>query len=174
MMRTTCRSSSSLRERYRQRAELAATELGETAVRGEEGIELDISLLFGPLLYDGGHRAVVFAAEDMRFAVERETLIRARRNLRGIRAVRAFVDPRGLHLRWRNGAGGLNLRAELVRLERDSLLVVSLRARQPTLPVLLRQVLEELALLGTVADALCVADEQLSAATSTRAAKALS
>lgn len=147
MTRTPCPSSNALRERHRQRAELAATELGETAVRGDDGIELDVALLFGPLLYDGGHRAVVFAAEDMRFVVERETLLRARRCLRGVRPVRAFVDPRGLHLRWRDGAGGLNLRAELVRLERESLLVVSLRARQPTRPVLLRHVLEELALL---------------------------
>jgi hypothetical protein len=90
-------------------AEQAARLLGERAVWSEQGASLDLEVLFGPLLRDRSIRFIGFQIDDRSFWLPRAFLIKARRALEAVGPLRAWLDAKGLHLRWRSGAGGLNL-----------------------------------------------------------------
>lgn len=132
------------------RAEQAAGQLAATARHESDRAVLDVGLLFGDVLA-GTHEYIGLELETARISVRRHVLVRARRALRGIADLAAFVDERGLHITWRSGRGGLNLLPQ--REERGAaVLPIDLRARRPVrraqaVPVRLGDVLAELGLM---------------------------
>ncbi|MBX3203584.1 MAG: hypothetical protein KF764_00885 [Labilithrix sp.] len=94
------------------RAELAARALAASARRRLERVELDPALLLGDLLADGSRKFIGFELTGVRLVMLRHMLIRARGALRGFPDVAAHVNEQGLHLTWRGGRGGLNLRPQ--------------------------------------------------------------
>lgn len=132
------------------RAERAARELAASARHRLERVELAPEILLCDLLADGTKKYVGFELTGVRVVVPRQLLLRARAALRAFPNVAACIDEQGLHLTWRDGRGGLNLRPQLE--ERGSaILLVDLRARARRSwqaghpgPVLLAEVLANL------------------------------
>jgi uncharacterized protein DUF932 len=91
------------------RPEQAAHLLVERAAWNGRSASLDLEVLFGPLLRDRKVRCIGFQFGTRVFWLPRALLARARRTLRRLGPTRAWLDDCGLHLRWREGAGGLNL-----------------------------------------------------------------
>lgn len=143
-------SRAALAERDR-RAEHGAAQLISTSRPDGERVVLGAGLLLGPASA-GTHEYIAFELEAVRLAVPRRLLARARVVLRGLLDLAAYVDAAGLHLRWRGGRGGLNIRPQLPRRD-DHVLLVDLRRRAPQRapapapPVLLAEVLADLGLM---------------------------
>lgn len=143
-----------LRLRAGEQAERTATavrQLVATSHRHGDGIELDADVLLGALLADSSKKYISFELPGARVPVLRAALAKARVPLRTFIDVTAYVDGQGLHLRWRGGRGGLNLRAR-VEERGAEVLHVDLRPAPPvrrTLPhpVHLADVLAELGLI---------------------------
>ena len=132
------------------RAERAAQELAASAQHRLGRVEVDPAILLGDLLADGSKKYVAFELTGVRVVMLRFLLLRARAALRGFSDVAACIDERGLHLTWRHGRGGLNLRTQLEE-RRAAVLVVDLRAPArrtseagPPGPMLLAEVLASL------------------------------
>lgn len=132
------------------RAEKAARALAASARHRLEQVDLDPAIVLGDLLADGTKKYVGFELTGVRVVMARLLLFRARAALRPFPDVSACIDERGLHLTWRSGRGGLNLRPQLEEHGAATLLV-DLRAaagrtsgaRRPG-PVLLAEVLASL------------------------------
>lgn len=133
------------------RAEQAAARLIATARADGDRLVLDPPLLLGPASA-GTHDFIAFELEALRVAVPRRPLARGRVVLRNFLDLAAYVDGAGLHLRWRAGLGGLNIRPQLPRRD-DHVLFLDLRRRAaprapaPAAPVLLAEVLADLGLM---------------------------
>jgi hypothetical protein len=108
----------------------AAAQLARTATWRDDVVLLDVDVLLGALLADAKPKYIAFDAADVfDVAVLRVRLADARRVLLGESFVGlcATVDAAGLHLRWKDGRGGLDFRATYVTpLERDRVLRVVL------------------------------------------------
>lgn len=134
-----------------RRAEQAAARLIAASRTDGDRVVLDAGLLLGPVSA-GPHDYLAFDLDAVRVAVPRRPMARGRVVLRGFLDLAAFVDASGLHLRWRAGRGGLNIRPQLPRRD-DHLLLVDLRRRAPqrapapAAPVLLADVLADLGLM---------------------------
>ena len=136
-----------------QRAEAAARRLSATAVHRDGRVEFDADVLLGDLLADAGKKYIGIELDGARVLVLRSTLTRARACLRIHLDLAGYADPAGLHLVWRAGRGGLNLRPQveergagvlLVDLRRPRLHAARERAHQP--PAILGDILGELGL----------------------------
>lgn len=133
-----------------QRTTTAARQLIATARRRGDWIELDADVLLGELLADKRKKYISFELPAGRVSILRSALTKARGPLRVFIDVAAYVDDRGLHLRWRGGHGGLNFRPQ-VEERGAGLLLVDLRPAPPgrrplPRPVHLADVLAELGL----------------------------
>jgi len=93
----------------RRVASSAATQLAKRAFWTRESAYLDVSILFGALLADRRSPYVVFSLDETTVAIPRGLLAKARASLKPFKDVRGYVDTKGLHLRWREGRGGLDL-----------------------------------------------------------------
>lgn len=136
-----------------QRAEAAARRLSATSVHREGRVEFDADVVLRDLLADSGKKYIGLQLDGARVLILRSTLTRARACLRIHLDVAGYADAAGLHLVWRAGRGGLNLRPQveergagvlLVDLRRPRLHVVRERAQQP--PAILGAILGELGL----------------------------
>jgi hypothetical protein len=104
------------RDRRRQRSLEAAARLGETVRWSEVGAELDVDLLLGELLADRTYKWVAFTGCASRPVVIPRHLIAAVAPLRRVHLdLAAYIDDAGMHVRWRAGRGGYNLRPQLLR-----------------------------------------------------------
>ena len=88
----------------------AAEELGRSARWREDALELDVRLLLGDLPGHPTARLVGFDAPGWQVAVPKAKLRQARSALGRLPGLQALVDAQGLHLRWHDGRGGLDLR----------------------------------------------------------------
>lgn len=109
------------------RAEKAARALAASARHRLERVELDPAILLGDLLGDAAKKYVGFELTGVRVVMLRQLLLRVRASLRAFSDVAACIDENGLHLTWRRGRGGLNLRPQLEELG-AAILLVDLRA----------------------------------------------
>lgn len=132
----------------RARAERAARALAASARHRLERADLDPANLLGDLLADSSKKFIGFELTGVRVLILRSLLLRARVPLRGFPDVAACIDERGLHLLWRGGRGGLNLRPQAEERGAAVLLVDLRPARTPRMgrpgPVLLAEVLASL------------------------------
>lgn len=120
------------------RAGQAARRLVGSARRDGGRVVLDVDLLLGDLLADASRKYICFELDEACVDVHRHALVRARVPMRSFHDVLAYVDPTGLHLRWRAGRGGLNLQPQ----QRDRgapALLVDLRAPAEVLHAHCRQ-----------------------------------
>lgn len=108
----------------RHQAQGAIRKLVRGAIWGADGrVHMDPPLLLGLVLADPGAKYLALHVDETVVAVPRTTLLQARRALRGFSDLNIWIDTSGLHLRWRGGKGGLNLRAREVRaVDRDRVL----------------------------------------------------
>lgn len=133
-----------------ERAEEGARRLVLSARHRWQRVELDPDALFGDVLADARKKYVTFELDAARVSLPRPLLLKARVALRGFIDVDANVDEGGLHLTWRGGKGGLNLKPQ-VEERGAGVILVDLRRRVPSRPtvrqpVLLADVLAELGL----------------------------
>ncbi len=115
-------------ERRRERSVAAAQMLGVTARWTALGAELDVDVLLGELLADRTKKWVSFSEPGgFNVAIPRH-LVSATAPLRKLHLdLAGFVDPEGLHFRWRGGRGGYNWRRREVAVSlADRVLVVRL------------------------------------------------
>jgi DNA-binding IclR family transcriptional regulator len=127
------RQREGVRVHRHERAYQAASALGASVRHSACGAVLDADLLLGELLADLTRKYILFQGEGVYVVVERHTLAKAAWLRRLHLDVGARVHADGLHLRWRGGRGGLNLRSVPVpKSEAANVLVVSLPAA--TLP----------------------------------------
>ena len=136
-----------------ERADAAARRLSASAVHRDGRVEFDADVLLGDLLADGGRKYIGVELDGARVLILRSTLAKARACLRIHIDLAGFADEVGLHLVWRGGRGGLNLRPQqqergaavlLVDLRRPRLYVARERTRQA--PTILGDILGELGL----------------------------
>jgi hypothetical protein len=136
-----------------ERAAAAARRLSASAVYRDRHVEFDAGVLLGDLLADSGKKYIGVELDGARVLVLRSILARARACLRIHLDLAGFADEAGLHLVWRGGRGGLNLRPQqqergagvlLVDLRRPCLYVARERTRQA--PTILGDILGELGL----------------------------
>lgn len=134
------------RERLDERVDRAVRRLVTTARYEDVQVRLEADVLLGDLLATG-RKYICFDLQQARVVLPRQALLRARKALRPFPDVVAYVDERGLHLRWREGRGGLNFPPQ--RQEQESTTLVDLRphALPKTEPVRLAEILADLALL---------------------------
>lgn len=95
-----------------RRAEKAAQNLTASAVHHADRVELEPRVLLGQLIA-GSQKYISLELTTTPVWLHRQTLLRAKTALRPFRDLTASVDERGLHLRWRAGRGGLNLRPQV-------------------------------------------------------------
>ena len=95
----------------------AAQQLASTAVWKNDAIALDAEVLLGPLLADCSRIDVAFhAIGAFQVQLPRSMLVNLARVLpKPHSGLTAWINPEGLHLRWRAGRGGLNLFSQPVR-----------------------------------------------------------
>ena len=119
-------------ERRRQRSLEAAERLGATATWTPDlWAELDVDLLLGEVLADRTKRWIAFTTAEAVATIIPKHLIAATAPLRRIHLdLASYVDPQGLHFRWRGGHGGYNWRAHEVHPSlADQVLAVPLRPK---------------------------------------------
>lgn len=92
--------------------------------------ELEAPLLLGALL-QGSARYVVFESPLFRVGIERSLLRETARVLGKRKDVTAFVDPRGLHLRWKQGQGRLTFWPQPQALSGLGITLVQLPGKPP-------------------------------------------
>lgn len=115
-------------------AQAAASMLASGALLDGARVILAPGLLLGPLLVDPAAKLVVFLLPaDKNTAVKRADLLATSRALRSRDDLTSYVDPQGVHVRWRCGRGGLNwLPQPLPAHEMKSALIVDLTHAAPT------------------------------------------
>lgn len=101
----------------RRVAEAGATELAARARWSEQGVYLERTHLFGPLLADRRAKYIAFQLEEQEIPIRRDLLSRARDAMKPFKDLTVFLDSCGLHLRWRKNKGGLNLTPQPLRTE---------------------------------------------------------
>ena len=119
-------------ERRRQRSLEAAQRLGASAVWTPDlGAELDVDLLLGELLADRTKRWIAFTTAEAEATIIPRHLIAATAPLRRIHLdLASWVDPNGLHFRFRGGRGGYDWRRHEVHPSlADQVLAVPLRPK---------------------------------------------
>lgn len=119
-------------ERRRRRSLEAAERLGATAVWTPDlGPQLDVEVLLGELLADRTMRWIAFTTDHAEATIIPRHLLAATAPLRRIHIdLACWVDPRGLHFRWRGGRGGYNWRSHQVHPSlADRVLTVPLAPR---------------------------------------------
>jgi hypothetical protein len=118
-------------ERRRQRSLEAAERLGVTATWTDLGAELDVGLLLGEVLADRTKRWVAFTTDQAVATIIPRHLLAATVPLRRLHIdLASWVDPQGLHFRWRGGRGGYKWRAHEVHPSlADQVLSVPLRPK---------------------------------------------
>jgi hypothetical protein len=121
-------------ERRRQRSLEAAERLGVTATWTDLGAELDVDLLLGEVLADRTKRWVAFTTDQAVATIIPRHLLAATVPLRRLHIdLASWVEPQGLHFRWRGGRGGYNWRAHEVHPSlADQVLAVPLRPKTVT------------------------------------------
>ena len=132
---------------HAERSAAAVRQLIATSRRAWDRVEVDADLLLGDLLADRS-QYISFDLGEARVPILRATLVSARAPLRNFIDVAAYLDERGLHIRWRGGRGGFNFRP---RVEERGAAVLDVdlrpappRRRQLAGPVLLADVLADL------------------------------
>lgn len=125
-----------------ERAQRAARAVSRTARWFELGVMLDVDLVLGDLLAMPKCRYVGFRMEETTVVIPTERLRRARM-LRIQLDLGCFVDADGVHVRWKNDRGRLNLKGRDGVSEYE-VLFVDLPARQPRRPKLIADVLAEI------------------------------
>jgi hypothetical protein len=114
------------RSRKEDEARQAARHLGELARWERERVFLELDLLLGEVL--GTSAAyLVFAASSFEVALSRRKLMEVRSVFAHRTGVVLFVDAKGLHLRWRDGRGQLNLLPQFLPRHETRVLVIPLR-----------------------------------------------
>jgi hypothetical protein len=118
-------------ERRRQRSLEAAQRLGATARWTDVGCELDVDLLLGELLADRTKKWVSFTTDEGLSTIIPRHFISATAPLRRVHIdLACWVDPTGLHFRWKGGRGGYNWAAcEVDPRFHDQMLTVPLAPR---------------------------------------------
>jgi hypothetical protein len=103
------------RDRTRAQSREAAVIIGNTARWLGSHAFLDVGFLFRTLLADRRCRTVRFTAEGVfDVSVRRETVARLARIQRRLSGVTAWVDNKGLHIRWKGAQGGCDWRSQKV------------------------------------------------------------
>lgn len=132
------------------RAQHAALSMAKAACHEKERVVVDTPLLLGDLLADRSKKFIRFELNTTRIDISRLLLLRSRVVLRTFPETVSSLDHRGLHLAWRDGRGGLNIRHQVVD-RGDAVLQVDLRASSSRAmkkndigPVLLAEVLTSL------------------------------
>jgi hypothetical protein len=99
-------------ERRRQRSLEAAERLGASARWTTDlGAELNVDLMLGELLADRTKKWVAFTTADAVATIVPRHLVAATAPLRRLHIdLASWVDPQGLHFRWRGGKGGYRWR----------------------------------------------------------------
>jgi hypothetical protein len=116
----------------RERVERAAAMLQRGRPLGL-GIQLDPSLFFRDLLADPSTHAIQMRLPEVDLLFCRPRLQKMAAVLCRKTDLVVWVDARGLHLRWNNGRGGLNLRPDLMPGKPVRVLAVDLRrSPEPT------------------------------------------
>jgi hypothetical protein len=94
----------------------AAQRLAATAVwRANTTAVLDVTILFGDLLADPDSRHISLVSRSFEVHLPRKTLVEAAQVLpRQFADLVSWVDPAGLHFRWRHGRGGLDFYPQVV------------------------------------------------------------
>jgi hypothetical protein len=94
----------------------AAQRLAATAVwRANTTAVLDVTILFGDLLADPDTRHINLVSRAFEVHLPRKTLVDAAHVLpRQFADLVSWVDPAGLHFRWRYGRGGLDFYPQVV------------------------------------------------------------
>ena len=132
-----------------ERVTCAVRQIVATSRRRADRLEIDADLLLGDLLADSSKKYISFELPGARVPIARISLAKARAPLRNFIDLGAYIDESGVHLRWRGGCGGLNLRPQ-VEERGAEVLHVDLRPVPPVRrllprPVLLADVLPTLA-----------------------------
>ena len=109
------------------RAQAAASQLEQSARRGS-AVLIDKTLLLRELLADTSVAAVQFRLDDGALTFRRVRLRVVARVVFDRPDLRLWVDPRGLHVRWNGGRGGLNLLPDPPPATSTRVLCVDLRA----------------------------------------------
>lgn len=126
-----------------QRLELAVVDLQSSARMSHGAVHLSVAALFRLSAAARGRLLrLEFGAGHVH--VQRALLQKARRALRFRGDVWLFLDERGLHLRWRGGRGGLDLRAPAPGWREQPALAVRLDPPRALQPAQLGEVLREL------------------------------
>jgi len=98
-----------------QRAAYAAVELSRTAMWQGDAVHIEARLLLGPLLAHPGSKHIGFdIGQEEPIFLEKARLRPARRALAPFHDLCAWIDKAGLHLRWHDGRGGLDLFARVL------------------------------------------------------------
>ncbi len=121
-----------------ERASTAATRIARSAIWEKSVVHIDPSVLLGDLLADASHRYVAFFFDEHDITIDRAKLVDVSRVItsKTYPDRSAYLDARGLHLRWKNGRGGLNLVTQIPGvLERDRVLHVVLERPAVAMPI---------------------------------------
>jgi len=110
----------------RERVERAATML-QRGLPLAEGVQLDPSLFFRDLLADPSTHAIQIRLPEVDLLFCRPRLQKMAAVLCQKSDLVVWVDARGLHVRWNEGRGGLNLRPDLMPGKAVRVLAVDLR-----------------------------------------------
>lgn len=118
-------------DRRRARSLEAARRLGASVRWTDLGAELDVDLLLGELLADRTRKWVAFTTAEGTATIVPRHLVAATAPLRRIHIdLASWVDPHGLHFRWKGGCGGYRWRSHEVDARfADSILTVPLAPR---------------------------------------------
>jgi hypothetical protein len=142
LIRTAQEQREAIRAEQRRNLAIAAgIMLAGLARWTETRVELDARIVLGNLLVDASKKAVHFDVErGPSITISRAKLSEASRALK-FPDLRCFVDARGLHFRWRDGVGGLDLHTQDRAWNDNGVLTVALSRpqrrpkRQPQLEV---------------------------------------
>jgi hypothetical protein len=110
-----------------ERAAMAAVRLSRTARWERNIVVLDPDLLLGDLVVDTSKKYVAFSFSEHDLTLERAKLADVARVItqKTYPDRSAFLDARGLHLRWKGGRGGLDLVTQVPHVfDRDRILTV--------------------------------------------------
>lgn len=99
--------------KLKAKAVQAAADLAESATRSGEVVALAWDYLRA-LVDHPEVRYVRLVSGDETWLMRRSRLREVRTAMRPMGRVIAWLDPKGLHLRWHDGRGGLDLRTELM------------------------------------------------------------